>query len=232
MTARCYVDIDRKTFELVKGDNSLYISLNYGPWSWGVPFFCPRTLVFRADCDVSRVPVPLPRPQPRELVLGPDCEVSTVPLPRPAHGLVRDLHVLGGVVPVDTVERGPVVAVNVLPTTKEASVGGTIVLVVNLLGLGDVVNVNGRVVLGKQPLSIDADVPLMVGILVLARGSIHMLCSTQQALTIHPASSGCRCITPDPFLERTLKEMNDSRYLTTRNIMCNFLVVIRIQNVR
>ena len=60
-------------------------------------------------------------------------------------------------------------AVNVLPTTKEASCGGTIVLVVNL-GLGDVVNVDGRVVLVKQPLSIDADVPLVVGILVLARG--------------------------------------------------------------
>ena len=61
-------------------------------------------------------------------------------------------------------------AVNVLPTTKEALVGGTIVLVVNLLGLGDVVNVDGQVVLVKQPLSIDADVPLMVGIFVLARG--------------------------------------------------------------
>ena len=61
-------------------------------------------------------------------------------------------------------------AVDVLLTTKEASVGGTIVLVVNLLGLRDVVNVDGRVVLVKQPLSIDADVPLVVGILVLARG--------------------------------------------------------------
>ena len=61
-------------------------------------------------------------------------------------------------------------AVDVLPTTKEASVGGTIVLVVNLLGLGDVVNVDVRVVLVEQPLGIDADVSLVVGIFVLARG--------------------------------------------------------------
>ena len=59
--------------------------------------------------------------------------------------------------------------VDVLPMTKEASVGGTIVLVVNLLGLGDVVNVDVRVVLVEQPLSLDADVSLMVGIFVLAR---------------------------------------------------------------
>ena len=61
-------------------------------------------------------------------------------------------------------------AVNVLPTTKEALVGGTIVLVVNLLSLGDVVNVDVRVVLVKQPLGIDPDVSLIVRIFVLARG--------------------------------------------------------------
>ena len=61
-------------------------------------------------------------------------------------------------------------AVVVLPTTKEASVGGTIVLVINLLSLGDVVNVDVRVVLVEQPLGLDADVSLVVGIFVLARG--------------------------------------------------------------
>ena len=40
-------------------------------------------------------------------------------------------------------------AVDVLPLTKKALVGGTIVLVVNLLGLGDVFNVDVRVVLVK-----------------------------------------------------------------------------------
>ena len=61
-------------------------------------------------------------------------------------------------------------AVDVLPKTKEALVGGIIILVVNLLGLGDVVNVDVRVVLVEQPLGIDADVSLVVWIFVLARG--------------------------------------------------------------
>ena len=41
---------------------------------------------------------------------------------------------------------------------------------VNLLGLGDVVNGDVRVVLVEQPLGIDEDVSLVVGIFVLARG--------------------------------------------------------------
>ena len=61
-------------------------------------------------------------------------------------------------------------AVDVLPATEEASVGRTIVLVVNLLGLGDVVNVDVRVVLVEQPLGLDAHVSLVVEIFVLARG--------------------------------------------------------------
>ena len=60
-------------------------------------------------------------------------------------------------------------AVDVLPMTKEASVGGTIVLVVNLPGLGDVVNFDVRVVLFEQLLGLNADVSLVVGIFVLAR---------------------------------------------------------------
>ena len=59
-------------------------------------------------------------------------------------------------------------AVDVLPMTEEASVGGTIVLVVNLLGLRDVVNVEDWVVLVKQ-LWTSMRMSLMVGIFVLAR---------------------------------------------------------------
>ena len=76
----------------------------------------------------------------------------------------------GGMVPVDTVEAGPSSGYRCTADDKGGLAGWNHSPRGNLLAFGDVFIVDVWVVLAEQPLGVDVDVSLVVGIIVLARG--------------------------------------------------------------